>query len=64
MSSPTPIDWRSTLLGFAAACTALAVLALIAPLEDKLLLAGAAGATAVLMFGLSAWAKPLATTTH
>ena len=64
MSSPTPIDWRSTLLGFAGACTALTVLALIAPLEDKLLLAGGAGATALLMFALSARAKPLAAATH
>ncbi len=59
MSQPTPIDWRSTLLGFAGACSALAVLALVAPLEDKLLLAGATGVTALVAFALSARAKPL-----
>lgn len=45
MSSDAPIDWRSILLGFAAACLAITALALAAPLRDKYLLAGLAGAT-------------------
>ena len=64
MSPLPPIDWRSPLLGFAAACTALALLSLIAPLEDKLQLAGAAGAAALVAFALAAWVKPPAAATH
>jgi hypothetical protein len=57
--SPAPeTDWRSILTGFTAACLAVVVLALIAPIEDKYLLAGLAGATAVVSAVLAARAKP------
>jgi hypothetical protein len=47
MPTAAATDWRSILLGFAAALTAFALLSLSAPFADKYLLAGMAGAAAV-----------------
>jgi hypothetical protein len=53
MTSVSTIDWRSILLGFAAACLAITVLSLVAPLRDRYLLAGLAGATCLVSAALA-----------
>ena len=61
----TPIDWKSTLFGFAAACLAVTALALVAPVRDSLLIAALAGATCLASFGLALRAKwPADPSTH
>ena len=64
MSPSYAIDFRSPLLGFAAACLAVTALALVAPIRDSLLLAGLAGASCLIAVVLAALAKPPVTESH